>query len=160
MAVQIVHSSRRGSRDIEHSGFAHDDAELEMLKAVARQRLHAGLGEFDLDLGEATESSDRALEIVSPRMGHLWGALSRAYNVLGFDQASDGDEVFRALVLGRVIEPTSRLDSWRVLAGAGITPPSYPRSSVGCPTERARLMCATSGAVTRSTWSTCFRTLG
>jgi len=29
-AVQIVHSSRRGSRDIEHIGSAHDDAELEV----------------------------------------------------------------------------------------------------------------------------------
>lgn len=37
-AVQIVHSSRRGSRDIEHIGSAHDDAALEALKAVARQR--------------------------------------------------------------------------------------------------------------------------
>jgi hypothetical protein len=35
-AVQIVRSSRRGSRDIEHIGSAHDDAELEVLKAVAR----------------------------------------------------------------------------------------------------------------------------
>ena len=38
-AVQIVHSSRRGSRDIEHLGSAHDDVELELLKAAARQRL-------------------------------------------------------------------------------------------------------------------------
>jgi hypothetical protein len=37
-AVQIVHSSRRGARDIEHLGSAHDDAELEVLKAVAQQR--------------------------------------------------------------------------------------------------------------------------
>jgi hypothetical protein len=49
-AVQIVHSSRRGSRDIEHIGSAHDDAELEVLKAVARQRLAAGQGELDLGL--------------------------------------------------------------------------------------------------------------
>lgn len=28
-AVQIVYSSRRGSRDIEHIGSAHDDAEQE-----------------------------------------------------------------------------------------------------------------------------------
>lgn len=32
-AVQIVHSSRPGPRDIEHIGPAHDDAELEVLKA-------------------------------------------------------------------------------------------------------------------------------
>jgi phage gp29-like protein len=32
-----VHSSRRGSRDIEHFGSAHDEVELELLKAAARQ---------------------------------------------------------------------------------------------------------------------------
>lgn len=32
----------RGSRDSEHIGSAHDDGELEVLKAVARQRLAAG----------------------------------------------------------------------------------------------------------------------
>jgi hypothetical protein len=31
-AVQILYSSRRGSRDIEHIGPAHDEAELELLK--------------------------------------------------------------------------------------------------------------------------------
>ena len=41
-AVQIVWSFRRGSRNIEHIGSAHDDAELEALKAAARQRLAAG----------------------------------------------------------------------------------------------------------------------
>lgn len=49
-AVQIVHSSHRGSRDIEHIGSAHDGAELELLKAAARQRLAAGQGERDLGL--------------------------------------------------------------------------------------------------------------
>ena len=43
-AVQIVHSSRRGSRDIEHIGSAHDDARVEVLKAAARQLLAAGQG--------------------------------------------------------------------------------------------------------------------
>jgi hypothetical protein len=41
-AVQIVHSSRRGSRDIDHLDSAHDDEELEALKAAARHRLAAG----------------------------------------------------------------------------------------------------------------------
>jgi len=47
--VQIVHSQHRGSRDIEHIGSAHTDADLELLKAVARQ-LAAGQGELDLRL--------------------------------------------------------------------------------------------------------------
>ena len=49
------------------------------------------------------------------------------YDVLGFDQAAGGDEVFRRLVLARVIEPTSKLDSLRVLAEVGVGRPSYRR---------------------------------
>jgi hypothetical protein len=52
-AVQIVHVSRRGSREIEHIGSAHDEEELEALKAVTRQRLVRGQGEFDLGLDTA-----------------------------------------------------------------------------------------------------------
>jgi hypothetical protein len=57
-AVQIVHSSRRGSRDIEHIGSAHDEAQLEVLKAAARQRLAAGQDELGLGL-ERTEPARR-----------------------------------------------------------------------------------------------------
>ena len=49
--VQIVWSFRRGSRKIERIGSAHDDAELEALKAAARQWLAAGRMELDLGLG-------------------------------------------------------------------------------------------------------------
>jgi len=52
-------------------------------------------------------------------MGCLLDALSRACDVLGLDQASGGDEVFRDLVLARIIEPVSTLDSLRLLAEAG-----------------------------------------
>jgi Transposase DDE domain len=45
--------------------------------------------------------------------------------VLGFGTATGGDEVFRALVLARIIEPTTKLDSLRVVEEAGIDPPSY-----------------------------------
>jgi hypothetical protein len=39
--------------------------------------------------------------------------------------ATGGDEVFRQLVLARLVEPTSKLDSIRVLAELGIGPPGY-----------------------------------
>ncbi len=65
------------------------------------------------------------MEIVSSRMGHLWDALCRAYEVLGFEEAAGGDEVFRQLVLARIIEPTSKEDSIRVLSETGINPASY-----------------------------------
>ena len=48
--MQIVHSSHRGSRDIEHLGSAHTAAEVELLKAAGRQKLAAGQGELDLGL--------------------------------------------------------------------------------------------------------------
>jgi hypothetical protein len=65
------------------------------------------------------------LQIVASRTGHLWEALARAYDALGFGKADGGDEVFRQLVLARIIEPTSKIDSLRVLAEVGIAPPSY-----------------------------------
>ena len=58
-------------------------------------------------------------------MGHLWDVLSRAYDALGFGRAAGGDEVFRQLVLARIIEPVSKLDSLRALEEAGISAPSY-----------------------------------
>ena len=126
-AVQIVHSSRRGARDIEHIGSAHDEAELAALRAVAAQRLAGGQGALDLGLDAAADvvASAGPLPIVASRAGHLWDALCRAYDSLGFAEATDGDELFRALVLARIIEPTSKLDALRVLAETGVAAPSY-----------------------------------
>jgi len=127
-AVQIVHSSHRGSRDIEHIGSAHDDAELELLKAVARQRMVAGQGELDLGLeatGGARRGGSGPLPIISARMGVLLDALERAYQVLGLAEAAGGDEVFAQLVAARIIEPVSKLDSLRVLGEAGAAAASY-----------------------------------
>jgi hypothetical protein len=126
-AAQIVCSSRCGSRDIEHIGSAHDEVELELLKAVARQRLAAGQGEWDLgvaltagqaeldlglDFAAAMPAGGRGgpLAITSSRMGHLVDALIHAYRVLGFEQAVSGDEVFGQLVLAL---PGFAKESWR-----------------------------------------------
>jgi hypothetical protein len=97
-AVQIVWSSQRGSRETEHLGSAHDDAGLETLKAAARQRIAAGQAELDLGLETA---------------------------VGGLETAVGEDEVFRRLVLARIIEPVSKPGSIRVLEEAGVPPPSY-----------------------------------
>jgi hypothetical protein len=131
-AVQIVYSNRR-SRDIEHVGSAHDEARLELLKAAARHRLTAGQGELDLGVAGGGAGGDGPgvpgggpLPITSTRMAHLWDALGQGFDLLGFDAASEGDEVFRRLVLARIIEPSSKLDSARVLDEVGIEPCSYP----------------------------------
>jgi hypothetical protein len=82
--------------DIAHIGSAHDEAELELLKAAARQRLAAGQGE--LDLGLDAGSAGGPLPITSSRIGCLLDALTRAYDVLDLGAAVGGDEVFRDLV--------------------------------------------------------------
>jgi hypothetical protein len=125
-AVQIVHSSHRGSRDIEHIGSAHDDVEVELLKAAARQRLAAGQGVLDLGLEPGGKGAGGGpLPITASRMDCLLDALEHAYRVLGLDRAAGGDEVFRDLVVARIIEPVSKLDSLRVLEEAGVAAASY-----------------------------------
>jgi hypothetical protein len=122
-AVQIVYSNRRGSREIEHIGSAHSPAEVEVLKTVARQRLHANQDRLDFDDGQL---GDDEAPIVSSQARHLCEVLVTAYRVLGLDRACGRDAVFMLLTLARVIEPTSKLDSIRVLTEVGIAAPSYP----------------------------------
>ena len=131
-AVQIVYSSGRGSRDIHHIGSAHDDVELELLKAVARQRLAAGQGVLDLGL-EATEPAREGagggrLPITASRMGFLLDAREYARRMLGLGGAAGWDEVFADLVLARIIEPVSKLDSLRVLEEGGAGRPGHHRA--------------------------------
>jgi hypothetical protein len=73
-AVQIVHGSRRGTRQIEHLGSAHDDQELEALKAAAGQRLAGGQGELARGLDAVLAGAVAGpgpLQIASSQMGHL-----------------------------------------------------------------------------------------
>jgi hypothetical protein len=121
-AVQIVWSKPRGRPpELEHVGSAHDDAELAALKAVAWRMISGGQGE--LDLGALVPPGRRA-RITATRSAWLWGALKAAWGELGFDGAV-GDEVFEKLSLARVVEPTSKLDSIRVLEELGVAAPSY-----------------------------------
>jgi hypothetical protein len=122
-AVQVVWSWRRGSRSIEHIGSAHNEAELAALKTAATARLAAGQTELDLGLSDGLEPG--TLPITSSQMTHLWDGLCAAYQILGFDSVTQGDNVFRDLVLARIIEPTSKIDAARVLGEVGVEAASY-----------------------------------
>jgi hypothetical protein len=58
-------------------------------------------------------------------MTHLWDGLNAVYRILGFEAATKGDNVFRDLVLARIIEPTSKIDAERVLSEVGVQAASY-----------------------------------
>ena len=122
--VQIA--ERRGGRDVvvEHVGTARTDAELAVLMAQARRRLHEGQEALDLDVGGLEDAGvpERPGLITSKRSALLWEVLSGAYARLGFDAI--GDEAFAQLVLARIIEPTSKADSVRVLSEVGMAPAS------------------------------------
>ena len=77
--------------------------ELAALKAAAAERPDAG--QTVLDLGVAGPSGAGPLPITSSLMTHLWAKLCAAYRVLGLESVAKGDNVFRDLVLARIIDP-------------------------------------------------------
>lgn len=128
-AVQIVHSEKRGAKNLTHIGSAHTPEDLAFLRAKA-QRMVDG-GQLSLDLGVDTTpvgsgSQQAPVPVTSEKAGHLIDTIWYAYQKLGFDEATDGDEVFWNLVLARLVQPGSKLDSVETLAEIGLQSVSYP----------------------------------
>ena len=127
-AVQVVAKDHGVRRIVEHLGSAHDEAELAALMRLGRQRLLAG--QQVLDLGPAlNDDADevggqapgdggavRRPQIISRRSGWLIEALRSAYRRLGLGEAVGGDRAFEQMVAARLIEPTSKADTPRVLS--------------------------------------------
>jgi len=112
-AVQVVHKHGRAVVGIDHVGSAHDDVQLAVLMQVAAKRLRPGQGVLDLD-GAGAGARPR---VVGTRCEVLWDVLTSTYARLGFDEL--GDAGFRAMVLARLVEPTSKAEVIRVLDQIG-----------------------------------------
>jgi hypothetical protein len=139
--VQIAVYDGGRRKIVAHVGSAHTEAELGILLERAREMLaDPAQGAFDLGIEPAapqaglvapaatptlfgTEPPCRApaaagpARVVSTDSRVLFRALDGVYGDLGFGAL--GDDVFRDLVLARVVEPTSILDIGRVLADLG-----------------------------------------
>ena len=118
-AVQIVEKRNGRRRILEHVGSAHDETELAVLMSAAQQRVHGVQDEMLLVEQPRREPVGPIVEHASSEV--LWRVLTDAYERLGFDQIND--EVFRALVTARIIEPTSKQDTLRVLGDLGLPVP-------------------------------------
>lgn len=146
--AEYVHGRRK---ILAHVGSAHTEAELGILLEQARGLL-ADDGQEALDvqverstikadlIGQHADetglfpaatspagSSGRVERVAPPQVVAtasrlLFDTLAGVYDDLGFDAV--GDEVFRDLVLARIVEPTSILDTARVLTDLGRTPAS------------------------------------
>ncbi len=122
-ATKVQIAERRDGRDVvlEHVGTAHDEAELAALMVVARKKLYPGQGELPLEgiSGPAADGRPaRSAVITSKANAVLWQVLMTGYQRLGFDAIDD--EAFAQLALARIVEPTSKADSLRVLDDLGI----------------------------------------
>ena len=121
-AVQIVHKRGRRVLGIDHVGSAQDTAELALLLEAARARLHAGQQMLPLDDGPAGGRPVGEPVVEETASLIVWETLAAVYAELGFDRL--GDNAFKALVLARIIEPTSKADTVRVLAELGVPGPT------------------------------------
>lgn len=121
-AVQIVHKRGRRVVGIDHIGSAHDQDRLALLMETATQRLHTDQHALDLDVTPPQPADPGSPVVDATGSLILWDALCGLYDALGF--AAVDDEAFRSLVLGRIIEPTSKLDTVRVLEELGVGSPS------------------------------------
>lgn len=112
-AVQIVRKSYGRIISIKHLGSAHTDKELSILLSLAKDRLRAG----QQTLFPAQKTALK-VEIKQTFSSLLFKVLKEQYDRLGFVGLKD--EYFAYLSIARIVEPTSKLDSLRVLSDLGI----------------------------------------
>src|SRR5699024_9540988 len=124
-AVQIVSKVRGRVRILEHLGSAHSDDEVAALTAVGWQKIEAMTGtqeSFDLGLNDSevavSVTADKKVTGSASRL--LVDTIRACYDHLGFS-AVVADEAFFQMVLARLVEPTSKQDSIRVLNELGVS---------------------------------------
>ncbi len=130
---------------LAHVGSAHTDAQLGILLERARQIAAEDQGVLDIEVAARTQSVDGIADwragtlrlsggvpkgvpaapgrTVATHSRLLYDVLGAVYDWLGFDTV--GDEVFRDLLIARIVEPTSKADAARVLAELGAETVSY-----------------------------------
>jgi len=158
--VQIAEYDSGRRKIVAHVGSAHTEAELGILLERAREMLaDPAQGSFDLGIEPAAPQVRLVAPAPAPALfeaGPLAGttaagppravstdsrllfqALDGVFGDLGFGAL--GDDVFRDLVLARVVEPASVLDTGRVLAELG------RKAASGKTMRRALARCADRG---------------
>ena len=119
-AVQIAYTAYGKIIRIDHIGSAHNPSELELLNALAKTRLSDGQASL-LDPAPANTT----ILLKQSVSDVLYDTLLEQYKALGFNQLKDDD--FANLVIARIVEPTSKLDTVRVLADLGLNLTSEDR---------------------------------
>ena len=175
--MQVAEYFAGRQRIVAHVGSAHTDAELGVLMEQARE-LMTDPAQGMLDLGveprppvaglvgapsgqgvlpgsqtPAAVGRDATGRVVGTGSRLLFEALTSVFTALGLDAIDD--EVFTDLVIARVVEPTSLLDTGRVLRDLGRAPASYAtmkrtlrRATTGKYRDRIAAACFSHAATT------------
>lgn len=147
VAVQVARKEQGRAVILAHLGSAHTDAELGILLEQAKAMVIGGQVALDFEVAARAQlmrdvADFREQALIAERPGPagaapvvapgrttgtssrlLYDVVGRVYDWLGFDAV--GDAVFRDLVIARIVEPTSKLDTSRVLADLGARLVSY-----------------------------------
>lgn len=145
VAVQVARKDRGRVVIVAHVGSAHTDAELGILLNQAREIVTGEQQVLQIEVPERAVSIAavpdwRTAALIPAPATHggspvgvgrtvgtssrlLYDVLGAVYDWLGFDAVAD--PVFRDLVIARIVEPTSKIDSLRVLADLGAELVSY-----------------------------------
>ena len=119
-AVQVCEKVGGQQKVLAHIGSAHDEVSLALLMDKARNWLQVP-GQDELDLeglgGPADGGGPRTIGSVSAL---LWEVLEVAYSRVGFTAIKD--EAFKQLVFARIVEPTTKADTPRVIQQLGVKP--------------------------------------
>lgn len=117
-AVQVVTKRHGKLTVIEHLGSAPTPAQLAALEEAGREKINESTGQLALDLDSGHDVSTTSRWRVKGSASRLLiDTIHTVYNRLGFDVIDD--EAFFQLVLARLVEPTSKTDSIRVLDELG-----------------------------------------
>lgn len=120
-AVQIAHKRYGRIVSIDHIGSAHSKEDLDTLLAVAQEKLLAGQQSLF-----ASTASPLTINLKKSVSRLLFTVLLNLYTRLGFNKLED--DIFAYLCIARLVEPTSKLDSIRVLSELGV--PSINRNKL------------------------------
>ncbi|PJE62483.1 IS1634 family transposase [Candidatus Roizmanbacteria bacterium CG10_big_fil_rev_8_21_14_0_10_39_6] len=117
IAVQVARRNAGRDMVLKHLGSAHSKRELDRFIQLAQQHIRAGQQSL-------FDDTVPLLDIVALHSSSvfLYETLSHCYNFLNFDQLDDS--IFKQLVIVRLIEPASKLDTIRILSELGVNTPS------------------------------------
>ena len=119
--IKIISKEGRIRVGVEHIGIAHNETELKMLLALSRERLRDKHQE-EFKFKEFEEEKENKIIQKRTYSKYLYDTLSEVYNRIGIKEIED--EIFRKIIISRVIRPASKHETIEILEDLGLESPT------------------------------------